>query len=104
MSDEATSIQGDMNGWMNLNDPLDDTLTFNQTGLVCSTSPYSFVFKAKLTGYIGRDDAFEGWQHLGRVSSTLRQVRFRSQRWPKVFDGEHHSWYPGFDSVRRYED
>lgn len=28
------SIQGDMNGWMNFNDPLDDTLTFNQTGLV----------------------------------------------------------------------
>ncbi|KAJ7499897.1 family 3 glycoside hydrolase [Mycena latifolia] len=27
-------IQGDMNGWMNLNDPLDDTKTFNQTGLV----------------------------------------------------------------------
>ncbi|KAJ6603031.1 glycoside hydrolase superfamily [Mycena sp. CBHHK59/15] len=26
-------IQGDMNGWMNLNDPLDDTKTFNQTGL-----------------------------------------------------------------------
>ncbi|KAF8166832.1 glycoside hydrolase [Pholiota molesta] len=26
-------IQGDMNGWMDLNDPLDDTLTFNQTGL-----------------------------------------------------------------------
>ena len=27
-------IQGDMNGWMDLTDPLDDTLTFNQTGLV----------------------------------------------------------------------
>ncbi|KAI0773508.1 glycoside hydrolase [Fomes fomentarius] len=26
-------IQGDMNGWMDFNDPLDDTLTFNQTGL-----------------------------------------------------------------------
>ncbi|KAJ7174638.1 glycoside hydrolase superfamily [Mycena filopes] len=26
-------IQGDMNGWMSLNDPLDDTKTFNQTGL-----------------------------------------------------------------------
>ncbi|KAJ7165662.1 glycoside hydrolase superfamily [Mycena crocata] len=26
-------IQGDLNGWMNLNDPLDDTKTFNQTGL-----------------------------------------------------------------------
>ncbi|KAF8890444.1 glycoside hydrolase superfamily [Infundibulicybe gibba] len=26
-------IQGDLNGWMNLNDPLDDTLVFNQTGL-----------------------------------------------------------------------
>ena len=25
-----------MNGWMNLTDPLDDTLTFNQTGLVRS--------------------------------------------------------------------
>ncbi|KAF5364585.1 hypothetical protein D9758_005612 [Tetrapyrgos nigripes] len=29
----AQLIQGDMNGWMNLNDPLDDTLTFNQSGL-----------------------------------------------------------------------
>ncbi|KAI0701525.1 family 3 glycoside hydrolase [Cerioporus squamosus] len=29
----AQLIQGDMNGWMNFNDPLDDTLTFNQTGL-----------------------------------------------------------------------
>ena len=27
------SIQGDLDGWMNLTDPLDDTLTFNQTGL-----------------------------------------------------------------------
>ncbi|KAJ8502412.1 hypothetical protein ONZ45_g11788 [Pleurotus djamor] len=26
-------IQGDLNGWMQLNDPLDNTLTFNQTGL-----------------------------------------------------------------------
>ncbi|KAF9037100.1 glycoside hydrolase family 3 protein [Panaeolus papilionaceus] len=26
-------IQGDLNGWMNLNDPLDDTKTFNATGL-----------------------------------------------------------------------
>lgn len=26
-------IQGDINGWMNTTDPLDDTLTFNQTGL-----------------------------------------------------------------------
>ncbi|TBU22737.1 glycoside hydrolase [Dichomitus squalens] len=29
----AQIIQGDMNGWMDFNDPLDDTLTFNQTGL-----------------------------------------------------------------------
>lgn len=27
------SIQGDINGWMNMTDPLDDTKTFNQTGL-----------------------------------------------------------------------
>lgn len=27
-------IQGDMNGWMNFNNPLDDTKSFNQTGLV----------------------------------------------------------------------
>ncbi|CAL1702011.1 unnamed protein product [Somion occarium] len=27
-------IQGDMNGWMNFNDPLDNTLTFNASGLV----------------------------------------------------------------------
>ncbi|KAF5371497.1 hypothetical protein D9615_009637 [Tricholomella constricta] len=26
-------IQGDLNGWMNMNDPLDNTLAFNQTGL-----------------------------------------------------------------------
>ncbi|OBZ65451.1 Periplasmic beta-glucosidase [Grifola frondosa] len=33
--DEKVSqlIQGDMNGWMNFSDPLDDTKTFNQTGL-----------------------------------------------------------------------
>ncbi|KAF8169053.1 glycoside hydrolase [Mycena galopus ATCC 62051] len=30
------SIQGDLDGWMSLDDPLDDTLTFNQTGLVGS--------------------------------------------------------------------
>ncbi|KAF8148855.1 glycoside hydrolase superfamily [Crassisporium funariophilum] len=29
----AQIIQGDLNGWMNLNDPLDDTKVFNQTGL-----------------------------------------------------------------------
>ncbi|KAJ3485895.1 hypothetical protein NLJ89_g11857 [Agrocybe chaxingu] len=29
----AQVIQGDLNGWMNLNDPLDNTLAFNQTGL-----------------------------------------------------------------------
>ena len=27
-------IQGDINGWMNLTDPLDDTKVYNQTGLV----------------------------------------------------------------------
>ncbi|KAF8075741.1 glycoside hydrolase superfamily [Lyophyllum atratum] len=26
-------IQGDLNGWMNMNDPLDNTLVYNQTGL-----------------------------------------------------------------------
>ncbi|KAI0686231.1 glycoside hydrolase [Earliella scabrosa] len=29
----AQLIQGDMNGWMDFRDPLDNTLTFNQTGL-----------------------------------------------------------------------
>ncbi|KZV79558.1 family 3 glycoside hydrolase [Exidia glandulosa HHB12029] len=29
----AQIIQGDMNGWMNFNDPLDNTLTHNETGL-----------------------------------------------------------------------
>ncbi|KAF8588906.1 glycoside hydrolase family 3 protein [Ramaria rubella] len=29
----AQIIQGDIDGWMNTTDPLDDTLTFNQTGL-----------------------------------------------------------------------
>ncbi|KAG9219631.1 hypothetical protein CCMSSC00406_0006047 [Pleurotus cornucopiae] len=29
----AQLIQGDLNGWMNMNDPLDNTLVFNQTGL-----------------------------------------------------------------------
>ncbi|KAI0337167.1 glycoside hydrolase, partial [Trametopsis cervina] len=29
----AQLIQGDINGWMNMDDPLDDTLVFNQTGL-----------------------------------------------------------------------
>ncbi|KAK0451186.1 glycoside hydrolase family 3 protein [Desarmillaria tabescens] len=29
----AQLIQGDINGWMNTTDPLDNTLTFNQTGL-----------------------------------------------------------------------
>ncbi|THU91701.1 glycoside hydrolase [Dendrothele bispora CBS 962.96] len=29
----AQIIQGDLDGWMNLDDPLDDTLTFNQSGL-----------------------------------------------------------------------
>ena len=28
------SIQGDMNGWMDFSDPLDDTLTYNASGLV----------------------------------------------------------------------
>ena len=30
----GTRIQGDMNGWMDFNDPLDDTLTYNASGLV----------------------------------------------------------------------
>ncbi|EIM85301.1 glycoside hydrolase family 3 protein [Stereum hirsutum FP-91666 SS1] len=30
----AQIIQGDMNGWMNFTDPLDDTLTYNASGLV----------------------------------------------------------------------
>ena len=29
-----TRIQGDMDGWMNFTDPLDDTLTYNASGLV----------------------------------------------------------------------
>ena len=28
------SIQGDISGWMNVSDPLDDTLTYNESGLV----------------------------------------------------------------------
>lgn len=28
------SIQGDITGYMNFDDPADDTLTYNQTGLV----------------------------------------------------------------------
>ena len=28
------SIQGDMNGWMDFSDPLDETLTYNASGLV----------------------------------------------------------------------
>lgn len=32
--DITQSIQGDMNGWMNFTDPLDDTLTYNASGLV----------------------------------------------------------------------
>ena len=28
------SIQGDIDGWMNVSDPLDDTLTYNASGLV----------------------------------------------------------------------
>lgn len=31
-------IQGDMNGWMNFSDPLDNTLTYNATGLVAMMS------------------------------------------------------------------
>ncbi len=31
--DHLHRIQGDINGWMNTTDPLDNTLTFNQTGL-----------------------------------------------------------------------
>ena len=34
----AQLIQGDINGWMNMSDPLDDTLVFNQTGLVSGTA------------------------------------------------------------------
>ena len=30
----GSRIQGDMNGWMDFNDPLDDTLTYNASGLV----------------------------------------------------------------------
>lgn len=30
----SCSIQGDLDGWMNLTDPNDDTLTYNATGLV----------------------------------------------------------------------
>ncbi|EEB95469.1 hypothetical protein MPER_05559, partial [Moniliophthora perniciosa FA553] len=30
----AQLIQGDINGWMDMDDPLDNTLTYNQTGLM----------------------------------------------------------------------
>lgn len=38
--DIIQSIQGDMNGWMNFTDPLDDTLTYNASGLVRAHSGY----------------------------------------------------------------
>lgn len=40
----AHSIQGDLNGWMDLSDPLDDTKTFNQTGLVSYASHLLSVY------------------------------------------------------------
>ena len=33
-NDGLCSIQGDIDGWMDFSDPLDDTLTYNASGLV----------------------------------------------------------------------
>ena len=33
-TDLLSRIQGDIDGWMNVSDPLDDTLTYNASGLV----------------------------------------------------------------------
>ena len=62
------SIQGDLDGWMNLNDPLDDTLTYNQTGLVRTTE---YISPSKLIFITGTNDGSEERQHLGRISDTL---------------------------------
>lgn len=37
-------IQGDISGWMNMTDPLDDTHTFNATGLALT-----FAQKVRVT-------------------------------------------------------
>ena len=59
----SDSIQGDLNGWMNLTDPLDDALTFNQTGLVRLCILFSYQ---SLTFFpTGGDDEVERRLYLG---------------------------------------
>lgn len=36
LNDFIISIQGDIDGWMNTDNPLDNTLVFNESGLVCT--------------------------------------------------------------------
>lgn len=65
------SIQGDMNGWMNFNDPLDNTHTFNASGLVSSIQFEFACVNLPLTyANVGGHDETEEWIHLGWISGA----------------------------------
>lgn len=44
------SIQGNLGGWMNPTDPLDDTKVFNETGLVSVSLTFDIPFNPRVNG------------------------------------------------------
>lgn len=97
------SIQGDLDGWMNLNDPLDDTLTYNQTGLVGTTkyisSPIAYFLSQELMmaqksgsiwgGYLTPYDKFVygvtiGQKYLMENTTLGIPAMFQSEGLPQV--------------------
>lgn len=53
---------------MSASDPLDDTKTYNQTGLV---RPFPILCRIQLTSSKGIHDGLEGWCNLGRLPHAM---------------------------------
>ena len=66
---------------MDVSDPLDDTLVFNQTGLV-RIHVARRVHGLTLTVCAGGDDGLEGGRNLGRLPHALGKVGIRARGWP----------------------
>jgi hypothetical protein len=59
-----------MDGWMSLSDPLDDTLTFSQSGLVMLSRFHGTNINI-FTVFAGTNDVSKSRYNMGRISYTI---------------------------------
>ena len=68
---------------MNVSDPLDDTLEYNQTGLVSGDD--SVAIKTLMAIHdLGSNDGLESGCYLGRLLDALGEMGIRAGDWPSM--------------------